>query len=115
MKMPIIIVAVLSLFSSAAFGACWSLACRGPAVDLLEFVYVHENGNIYLKITDPDKGLLNCTLSENVYMTLEPTNLRQKEIYATLLTAISTKQNITLRVAEGTNNCSVKYLMMNTK
>jgi|GEM_PF-2357887 len=103
----------LVLMSASAFGNCAPTYCKGSVNDVLEFVYVHENGNIYMKVVDPQKDLLNCTLSEGVYMTLDAANSRQREIYATLLTAISTKRTITLRITENTSNCRVSYIMMN--
>ena len=113
MKNNLLIFAVLISFSSSTFGQCWDKACKGPAAELLEYVYVHENGNIYLKITDPQANLLACTLSGG-HMTLEPSNIRQKEIYATVLNAISMQKTLTLRIAENSTNCRVLYVMMNT-
>lgn len=95
------------LISTTAFSACSSTACYGE----IERLYTDSTGVLYIA-TDGDETALDCDAVSDVYITLPADDEHFNQKYAMLLTAISLKKNVGLRISTGSNNCSLSYIFM---
>ncbi len=106
------LVALVALIVSTPSAAvCTVNNCRGRADEVVVSVYPHQNGNIYLEAPQ-DRSALHCTLKDGLLMTLKPANPTYREMYATVLTALSTGSEFQVRVAEQSPDCEVLYVRM---
>lgn len=111
MKARILIALLAALPSMQSFSACSSGSCYGVQDAVLKSIYPTQSGKVYLE-APAEKSNLNCTLAEGYYMVLEPSHPLFKEIYSTILTAMSTGKKLQVRIAEGSSNCRVAYVRM---
>jgi hypothetical protein len=101
----------LSLFySTTASAACSATACDGKANDIVVDVYPSSSGNILVELSAPDRSNLNCTPFQGSFATLEPSHVRFKEVYATILFAMAMNKRLIVRIGEGSSNCSISYV-----
>jgi hypothetical protein len=96
------------LFSAAAFAECSATGCWGVYIEEL---YPEAAGGAWIR-TSGNETLANCTVDSNVYLRLNATT-GYKEIYATLLAAQLADKRVSLRIAEGSNPCTVVYVTLN--
>jgi hypothetical protein len=69
-----------------------------------------RQGNISVQLSAPDRSYLNCTLFQGYFATLEPSHVRFKEVYATILFAMAMNKRLIGRIVEGSSNCSSSYV-----
>lgn len=101
-----ILTLALSLFSFTATNAeCDAKFCNGKIKRLV----INDSG-ISIR-TDGNHSNLNCAAT-NGYVQLHNSHIQFDRIYAMLLTAASTNQQITIRIDEGSTNCTVQYTYM---
>ena len=79
---------------------------RGGTECLSECHWQH----LYLEPPAADRSNLNCTLNQGIFVTLEPSHARFKEIYAAILYAMATNKRLIVRISEGSSNCAVSYV-----
>ncbi|WP_330961512.1 hypothetical protein [Photobacterium sp. 53610] len=108
--MKVILIIVL-FFTPSVWSACYQNQCNGVGKDVLASVYPSGAGNIYLE-APAGKEKLNCKLVEGYYMTLKKTHPVFDAMYSTILTALSTKKKLTVRVIEHSEGCEVMYVRM---
>lgn len=106
--MKVILLISMFFISFSSFSACTGRSCASEYVDRL---YVTANGNIYVG-SSGDEKLLNCTAVSNVYMTLNPNAGNAEEIYSALLAAQSANKRVTIRISEGSSDCSISYITL---
>ena len=111
--MKFIVLIVLILSSIHSFANCTKNACSGVGKEVLLSIYPTgwSDGRVYIQ-GPSDRSNLDCTLEEGNYMTLMSTHPLFKEIYSTVLTAISTQKPLTIRIKNGSANCEVSYVRM---
>jgi hypothetical protein len=97
-------------FASPAFPACSATGCWGVYIEEL---YPEAQGGAWIR-TSGDESLANCTADSNIYLRLSGTTPGYKEIYATLLAAQLAEKRVSIRIAEGTNPCTVAYVTLNS-
>jgi len=108
----IILFLLLVFCSASCFSACNARSCHGVKGEVVKSIYPTQGGKVYLEAPPSHRGNLNCTLAEGTFMVLEPDHPLFKEIYSTVLTALSTGNTLQVRVVEGTSNCRVAYVRM---
>lgn len=109
-----IITALFCLFfcilqCSLAFADCSTIRCTG----LIERLYFTADGRLLIA-TDGDELALNCTAPGDVYITMTSESPVFNAQYAMLLTAQSLGQEIGLRIVEGSDNCELSYITIDT-
>lgn len=92
----------------AMAGSCSSTSCTA---NVKEF-YLDTSGPLYiiLDITAADISNLNCTLLAGTIFELPTTDPNYKDIYATLNAAAFAGRQVTLRINDGTNPCTIQYV-----
>lgn len=108
-------VAIVFLFfgilqSTLAFAACTQIACRGQ----IERILMDSRGIAYIA-TDGDEQALNCTSPGGTYITMTKESSVFNQQYALLLTAQSLGQEVGLRIVEGSSNCTLSYILLDTE
>ena len=108
----IVIIIVMALgvsfvADSAVFGACRNTICVGE----IQRLYMTSATSLYIA-TDGDESVLNCSSPANRYLTMSTDEPNFNRKYAMLLTAMSTKMRVGLRIIENSRNCSVSYIYM---
>lgn len=111
MKYKILSFIILIIVSTPASSQCFSSNCQGIGSDVIVSVYPNQTGNIFLE-GPVDRNALNCTLQEGRFMVLQPDHLLFREIYSTILTALSTQKELIVRIRELSKNCEVLYVRM---
>lgn len=106
-----IVLAASVAFASNASAACYTNYCKGPAVSTVLSVFPNGSGNIFLELPT-DKTNLNCTLTEGAYGLLKSDHPLFKEIYSTILSAVSMNKLLQVRFIEGSAGCHVAYVRM---
>jgi hypothetical protein len=104
----LIVAAGSILLATAAAAECTSQGCFEVYVEEL---YPTAEGGVWVK-TSGDETLANCTANSNVFLRLNVT-AGYKDIYATLLAAQIADKRVNIRVAEGTNPCTIAYVTLN--
>ena len=96
--------------------SCSSIAGGGEADVLISRVLPLDNGKILIDIVghETESATMNCSLWQDRYITLNPDHPRLQENFATILTAIATGSTLTLRIVEGSNDCSLSYAALHT-
>jgi len=99
------LLAIMALTVSAN-ASCTTTGCSNVGV---ERFLVASNGNILIS---PAGGLagVNCTPVLGYYVTIQATDPGAKAIYSYLLTAKTTKQNISFAVVKGSPTCDVAFV-----
>ena len=69
------------------------------------------NGKVYVEL-DTDMTPLDCTLDLNAYAVLLDSNARHQEIFSMLLAARMAKENILVRIVNGSNICEISYVSL---
>lgn len=93
----------------SAYAACQALGCFDVYIDEL---YPEAAGGVWVQ-TSGNETLANCTANSGVFLRLDSTTAGFKEIYATLLAAQLSDKKVSLRIAEGSNPCTVVYVTLN--
>lgn len=106
MKKTLISILAITALSVGANASCGSTGCYN--VDITK-LYVAGNGNIYIG-TSGDEALLGCTSPGNTLMTILNAHPGKNAIYSLILTAKTTKQQLTIRTVEGSINCEIAYV-----
>jgi hypothetical protein len=96
------------MLATAVFAECSASGCYEVFIDEL---YPEANGGAWIR-TSGNETLANCTPDSGIYLRLNAT-LGFKEIYATLLAAQLSDKRVSLRIAEGSNPCTVAYVTLN--
>lgn len=86
---------------------CSSSSCNNV---LVEELYMNLSGSLYIQ-TSGSELLTNCTPLSSLYLVLTD-GPRFKEIYAMLLAAQFAGKTVTLRINDGSNPCTVQYVMV---
>ena len=102
------LLACLAVFSSNVYAACSSNFCYGQ----IERLYI-SGGTLYLS-TDGDESLLDCDSPASVYVTMTTDNPNFKNYYAMMLTSMSLRSKVGLRIENGSSRCSVVYTYMDS-
>jgi expansin (peptidoglycan-binding protein) len=98
----------LLALAPAAFPECGAGGCYDVYIEEL---YPEASGGAWIR-TSGTETLANCTVDSNVYLRLNAT-AGYKEIYATLLAAQLSDKKVSIRIAEGSNPCSIVYVTLN--
>lgn len=103
-------------FAQSSGVSCSTIACGGEADVLISRVLPLDNGKILIDIVghETESATMNCSLWQDRYITLNPDHPRLQENFATILTAIATGSTLTLRIVEGSNDCSLSYAALHT-
>lgn len=72
---------------------------------------MNSRGGAWVK-TSGDETFANCTANSGVFLRLDVT-AGYKEIYATLLAAQLADKRVSIRIAEGSNPCTITYVTLN--
>lgn len=103
-----------------------SLICMLPALAAAECssgictdVYVEElyiptdSSGVYIQ-TSGTETLAGCTPYNGIYLLLQPapTSAQFKEVYATLLAAQMNDKRVSIRINNGSNPCTVAYILL---
>jgi hypothetical protein len=94
--------------SGPAGAACSAIRC----VDQLERLYLSRSSDALFISTAGDETALNCALTEGVYMTLPTDNPLFREFLAMLLTAKASNFDANVRIHEGSQGCTVSYVVV---
>lgn len=111
MKKNLLLMLILSMFSIKCMAGCDSRFCSGIQDEVIKSVYPTQGGKVYLE-APADKANLNCTLVEGYYMVLDPSHPLFKEIYSTVLTAMTAGKQFQVRIVENSSDCRVAYVRM---
>lgn len=97
--------------SSSVFAAdeCTTWGCISSISEL----YVNAEGSIIVG-TPLDEKLANCTPVSGVFFTLNPSAGNAKEIYSALLAAYMSDKKVQLRIVEGSDQCELSYVRLNS-
>jgi hypothetical protein len=96
------------VFANASNAECQPTACVG----FVDQVYVEANGNLYVQ-TSGNETLANCTPNSGIYLYLAASATNFKEIYAMLLTAETLGWQVTLRIVDSSNPCTISWASVN--
>lgn len=104
--------ATLSIGVSGAHAACGGTNSYAACSDVnISLLYIEATSNAYIQV-DGNPQALPCTLNGG-YITLPGSAPRFNAVYATLLTAHSTKRKVTIRVTPNeANQCVVAYVTL---
>ena len=102
----VFMVVFLVLVSSSVYAACDADRCLGK----IDRLYM-QSGTLYIS-TDGDETLLDCNAPAGVYITIPTSNPEFKNLYAMMLTSMSLNNTIGLRIANGSESCSLVYTYM---
>lgn len=109
--LPIGFAALLLALPLSAQAECSSTACTAPVKRLV--MWSSGTVSIQLDITAEDKanieGSGTCTFSQGVYINLQQNHALFNEIFAALLTAEATGDDVAVRVASAGGTCEVSY------
>ena len=100
---------ILSVSTIASANQCTTWGC----ISTIEDLYTNADGYIYIG-TPLDEKIANCTPVSGVYFSLNTASGNAKEIYSSLLTAFTTGKKIQLRIKEGSSNCEISYVRLNS-
>ncbi|WP_368564808.1 hypothetical protein [Pseudoxanthomonas sp. UTMC 1351] len=107
----VLAVLALQIPALSLAGVCDPAGCTGKVKTL----YPHgSTGHVYIDMDADNKSVLNCTLSQGVFITLRETNKRHAEIYSMLLTASVMGKDVRVRIIEGTPDCELIYTMLSS-
>lgn len=110
MRVLIVLVSTM-LAAPLGYAGCVDRSCMGIGIEVVKSVYPSSTGDIYLEAPD-DKTTLNCTLKEGQYMVLQSDHPLFREIYSTVLSALTSNKRLQVRIVEGSDNCQVSYVRM---
>jgi hypothetical protein len=96
------------LFADTSNAECVPTACIG----LVDQVYVEANGDLYVQ-TSGNETLANCTPNSGLYLYLAGGATKFKEIYAMLMSAQALGWQVTLRIVDGSNPCTISWASVN--
>jgi hypothetical protein len=109
-----IIISVFSLIMFLTNGSSIFAECSGDSCkELIERIYLHADGNIYIGTSGNEKGL-SCTPSGDIYVVLKNNHLLQKEIFSTLLSAHFLNKKVWIRINPNSSPCEVVYIVTDT-
>jgi hypothetical protein len=101
-----LLVAVLSILSSTATADCGAKSCTSKIAEL----YFRNVDRVFIKVSD-DISALNCEPYGGEYITLEASHINFQPIYSALLASKSMKGEVVLRVAQGSKDCVIDYVI----
>lgn len=101
-------IATAAIVGSSALAECIPQGCYEVYVEEL---YPEAQGGAWIK-TSGNELLANCTPQSNVFLRLNA-GPGFDAIYAALLAAQLSEKKVSLRIAEGSNPCSVSYVTLN--
>lgn len=94
-------------FVAVAYAECYPGGCAEVYVDEL----YPDSGGAWIQ-TSGSETLLNCTVDSNIFLRLHA-GPGFDAMYSTLLAAQISEKKVSLRIAEGTNPCSIAYVRLN--
>lgn len=105
--------AVLVFASYSAQAGCNATGCHGIGKEVITSVYntAIADGRVYLQ-APATKQNLDCSLAEGQYMTLRSSHPLFKEIYSTILMALSSNKRFHVRIQNGSSGCTVSYVRL---
>ncbi len=109
MKKAILLIFVLAFVlgtAGMAEASCDGKRCTGKIKRL-----VVTTSQVKIETDQTDQSDLNCTLNNDVYITLEQSHPLFREIYSLAVTALASKSPMTLRIVEGSSNCAISYVV----
>ncbi len=100
-------------FVGNAYAGCDANGCVTSATDPMKRIYLTgmSDGQVYI---EPPSGKenLDCTLRENIYLTLKSAHPLFKETYSALLAGATAEKKMYIRIKNGSANCEVAYVMV---
>lgn len=100
-------------FMGNAYAGCDAIGCSTSPTDPIKRIYLTgiSDGQVYI---EPPSGKenLNCTLRENMYLTLKSTHPLFKETYSALLAGATAEKKMYIRIHSGSTNCEVAFVMV---
>lgn len=109
MKFKLLFVLILfTPFYSLSASKCTSWGC----ISTIKTLYINSSGVIFVG-TPLDERLANCTPESGIYFTMKP-SIGSKEVYSALLTAYIAQKPVMLRVIEGSSQCELSYVSLDT-
>lgn len=103
---------LFSIFATHSIAGCDSRFCSGIQDEVIKSIYPTQSGKVYFEAPPAYKANLNCTLVEGYYMVLDPSHPLFKEIYSTVLTAMTAGKQLQVRIVENSSDCRVAYVRM---
>lgn len=97
------------LASSNVFAECTADRCDG----LIEELFYNNAGNLFIA-TDGDEANLDCDSAGDIYVMLDKNDQYFDRKLAMLLTASSASQEVGIRINNGSTNCTVNYVVVNS-
>ncbi|MGP0171774.1 hypothetical protein ACSVIJ_07810 [Pseudomonas sp. NCHU5208] len=94
-------------FAEMAYSACSSVMCQNVYVERLN---PNANGKVYVA-TSGDETQLNCSAVSQVYLTFDLSEPAGNVFYSTLLAAQISDRKVSLRIVDGSQGCTVTYIM----
>lgn len=101
----VMVVALTLTVNTMAFSACSTNSCVGT----IQRLYTNSAGLVYIA-TDGDERALDCESPASVYITLPADDENFDRKYALLLAAALKKQQVGLRIINGSENCALSYV-----
>ncbi|MEM8987510.1 MAG: hypothetical protein AAGC95_12395 [Pseudomonadota bacterium] len=99
----------LFLFAVPAYAGCDAKACTDKVENIL--VFNNDNVHVLMDNTAADRSNLNCTMAQNGSIHLPNANIGAVDrMYSALLSALMADKEITVRIQDGSNPCTVSYV-----
>lgn len=100
-----IIILMACIFANPALAVCTNGYCKGK----LSFFSINPTG-AYLMVETPDMEKMDCDLRLGKYMTLKKNHPNYASLFAGLFSAKSLRQEVLVRIYEGSEDCEISYI-----
>lgn len=112
LKILFYVLTLSAIASTSAQAACNDKFCEGSANDVIRILYLSQGQNVWIEVPAADGVNLNCNRVEGKFLSLKPSHGLFKEVYSTLLTAVSQNLKVRLRIVEGSSDCEISYVFL---
>ena len=107
MKKLLVSVITAGALSTGAYADCSGGACSNITVDYLMAL---NSGTIVVGTSGDESGL-SCAANGGKYMYIGANVAGKNAMYSALLTAQTTKKQITIRTNDSSSECNIAYIM----
>ena len=97
--------------STVATASCDSVRCVSKIGTL--YPTGLPDGVVYIEPAEDSLAALNCTPKDGAYLTLHHSHKNYKELFSIASLAVLTNKIVNMRIEEGSEDCSIQYIMMN--
>jgi len=94
----------------SSYAECDSKSCDSTIQNIL--LSDNEEGNVYFELTEETNEIINCTLQDNQYLTLQKSHPLFTEMFSLSMSSMMVDKRLEIGIVENSSGCSISSISL---